>query len=71
MTDFDAIKAIREEILGLTDIRMTLVAMERRAQEELAIAETKHNAAMKIRGFCDAELARKRETLSALQEQAK
>lgn len=64
---FDAKRAIREEMQGLADIRTTLVAMERRAREELALAETKHETALKLMGFLDTEVQRKRDKLAEIE----
>jgi hypothetical protein len=67
-TPFDAIKALREEIRGLLEVRTTFINMERRAQNKLGEAENEHNDAVKARGFVDSEIARKREVLRAEEE---
>ncbi len=69
MTEFDPVKALREEIHGLSDIRSVLLAQERRAEEDIGIAEAKRNAMCKLRAFADAELAIKREKLDRLMEE--
>lgn len=68
MGEFDPIKALREEISGVLDVRATLTSEERRAQEELGRAEVQYNAVVKLRGFVDAEIARKRAVLRELEE---
>lgn len=65
---FDAVKALREEISGVLDVRTTFVAEERRAQEALGQAEAHYNSIVKMRGFVDAEIARKRDVLRQLEE---
>ena len=66
-TPFDAVRALREEIEGLRGVLMTVIITERRAQEELGRAEVEYNAAVKIRGFVEAEITRKRSVLEAMQ----
>ncbi len=70
MHNFDGVRALREEISGLLDVRATQVVEERRAQEELGRAEVQYNAVVKLRGFIDAEIARKRAVLRELEEKA-
>lgn len=67
MTVFDPAKALREELQGLGDVRQTMIVRERRAQEEMGRAETEYNAIVKLRGFCDAEISRKRAVLNELE----
>ncbi len=62
-TKFDAVRAIREEISGLMEIRTTLVARERRAAQTTSEAEIEYNAIVKLRGFADSEIDRKRAIL--------
>jgi hypothetical protein len=66
---FEPIKALREEIEGLAGVRAAILVTERRAQERLGEAEVEYNMAVKLRGFADAELARKRQVLKDLEEQ--
>lgn len=68
---FDARKALREEIEGLGGVLAALKVQERRAQEKMAEAESEYNAAVKLRGFAQAEIARKREVLQAEEERYK
>lgn len=65
-TPFDAIRAVREEIQGLGEVRAQLVAQRRRAEDKITIAETEVTTAAKLLGFCDAELERKRRRLAEL-----
>lgn len=67
MAEFDPIRALREEISGLADIRGTLV----RRQQELSIRygelEIELNMVQKLRGFADVILNEKREALRKLE----
>lgn len=66
-TQFDPIKALREEIEGLTGVQKTITTMERRAEMEMGEAEARLNAVRKLSGFCTAELDRKRDVLKQLE----
>lgn len=70
-TVFDGVRALREEIEGLMGVRTTVVSEERRAQEALGQAEVHYNNIVKLRGFADAELARKRRLLRELEDAGK
>lgn len=70
-TPFDGVRALREEIQGLTEVRTSLVTEERRAQDQLGQAEVHWNNMVKLRGFADAELDRKRTVLRQLEEDLK
>jgi hypothetical protein len=69
-TAFDAQKALREELQGLADVRQTFVLQERTAEDAMAKAEMAYNAAVKMRGFVDSQIAEKRAKLNALVEAA-
>lgn len=69
MTEFDAKRAIREEIASLTDIIVAISRRERYLEQQLAEMEVQHGAVAKLRGFASAELERKREVLRRLEEQ--
>lgn len=69
MTTFDPIKALSEEIQGLNDIERTLAVQVRAAEAKMAEAEVQYNIAVKLRGFAQDELARKRRVMAALREQ--
>lgn len=72
MTDFDPIKALREEIQGLNDIILTLSSQERRVMATMTEAEITYNGLLKVRAFAAEEMDRKRKILHALmEEQAK
>jgi hypothetical protein len=67
MTEFDAVKALREELQGLNDIRQTIIVSERQAEDDLGRAEIKYHALLKLKGFCDSEITRKRVVLNELE----
>jgi hypothetical protein len=69
MSEFDPIKAIREEITGLVEVSKAITIRERHAEEQLGQAEIELNALRKLGGFAKAELERKREVLRRLTEQ--
>ncbi len=69
MADFNLIKALREEINGLEEVKKILLLQERRAEAKLGEAENELNAARKVRGYLDIEIDRKRAVV--LQEESK
>lgn len=70
MNTFEPIKALREEIAGLVDVRLVLTKRERNLAAQYGELEVELNNVIKLRGFADAELARKRDVLRQLEEQA-
>lgn len=52
MSDFDPIRACREELIGLNDIMVTLTRREHAAEEAMSAAEADLNSVRKLRGFC-------------------
>lgn len=67
VTEFDNIKAVKEEISGLTDIRGTLLKREREVESKFGELEVELNNIKKLRGFTDLELERKRAVLAQLE----
>ena len=68
MTTFDPVKAIKEEITGLVEVKTTLVNRERELTAKYGELEVELNAVTKLRGFADAEIERKRTVLKQLEE---
>jgi hypothetical protein len=68
---FDIRKALREEIEGLGGVLAALKVQQRRAQEKMGEAEIELNTVMKLRGFAEAEIARKRDVLRQEEEKYK
>lgn len=71
MTQFDEMRAIREEISGVVDIINTLNVRKRGLEQKMTEAETELNSVTKLHGFAKAELERKQKVLQRLQEQNK
>lgn len=69
-TPFDGIKALREEIQGLNDVKKTITKRVHNAERIMAEAEVEHNDTVKLLGFCNSEIDRKRKVLAQLEEQA-
>jgi len=67
VSQFDPVKALREEIQGLADIKNTLAHRERSLTKAYTELEVDLSTVQKLRGFADAELARKREVLAQLE----
>ena len=67
MAEFDPIRALKEEIMGLAGVQKTIRAMESNAEMELGEAEAKLNAVRQLSGFCSSELMRKRKVLLQLE----
>lgn len=63
---FDAIKALGEEIQGVSNILNTLTAETRQAEMRAAEAATHYDNMVKLQAFAQGELARKRRVLSQL-----
>ena len=66
MTEFDATRAVREQLTGLTDVMRTIRQREQAAEEAMSAAETELNAIRKLRGYCEIEIDRLRSRLTAL-----
>lgn len=69
--DFDAIRAIKEEISGLLDIQASIRKREDRLRNAFTELEVELNSVAQLRGFADYEIARKRKVLQQLEEQEK
>jgi hypothetical protein len=67
-TMFDPIKALHEEIEGVSNIVKTLTAETRKAERAAAEAAQYYDSMVKLKAFAEQELLRKRRVLSQLQE---
>jgi hypothetical protein len=65
---FDPIKALREEIEGVSNILTTLTAETVKAEMVAAEATQHYDSMVKLRAFAQQELVRKRQVLAQLQE---
>jgi hypothetical protein len=68
VSQFDGARALREEIQGLGDIKVTIRRRIQVAETRLMEAQSDLDDAVKLRGFCDAEIDRKRAVLKQLEE---
>ena len=66
-SDFDPLKAAREEIGGLAEVLRVLKHRERDCEEAMGRAESELNAVRKLRGFCDIQIAQLREEIAKLE----
>lgn len=71
MSEFDPIKALKEEIVGVVDIAATLGHRERHLEQKYGELEVELNTVKKLRGFAAAEIVRKRDVLKQLEESQK
>ena len=70
MSDFDPIKALREEISGIADVHKIIQQRTRSSEAAMAEAEADHNAALKLDAFLTGMLTQMRAKLRALEEAA-
>lgn len=68
MTAFDPIRALKEEINGIADVRQIMIRRERELSQKYGELEVELNSVTKMRGFADAELERKRAVLKELEQ---
>jgi hypothetical protein len=69
MSEFDPIKALREEATGLVDVLAVLTRRENAAETAIGAAESELNAIRKLRGYAQIELARIRDRIAALEHE--
>jgi hypothetical protein len=70
VTEFDPIRALREEIAGLADVHKVITANKNESESELAEAEARHNAFLKMAAFMSSLLEQLRARLKALEADA-
>lgn len=63
MSDFDAKKALIEEIQGLNEVKKAYTKLVSKFEQEVAEAEVNLNATKQIAGFVQAEIERKQGVL--------
>ena len=68
-TEFDPIKALREEIAGLAEVHRVILARTHESERQLAEEEANHNAFLKMEAFMKDILAGKRAQLKALEDE--
>ena len=64
----DPIKAMREELQGLAEVNAALRKMVDHATDRIGQAEIELNAVLKIKGYLQIEIERKREILMSLEK---
>jgi hypothetical protein len=70
MSSFDAIKATKEELAGLSDVHKLVMTRARETDRRLAEAEADHSAFLKMEAFMRQLLDDKRSKLQALESEA-
>jgi len=70
MTEFDPIKALREELAGLASVQTVVTRCENAAEEAMGLAEVELNAIRKICGFVRIAIEERRTKLRQLEETA-
>jgi orotate phosphoribosyltransferase len=69
MTEFDPIKALREELAGLASVQAVITKSENAAEEAMGLAEVELNAIRKISGFVRIAIEERRARLRQLEEE--
>ena len=68
-TSFDALKAAREELVGLSDVARALSQRERIAEEAMSLAENELNAIRKITGYVRISMDTIRQRIAKLEKE--
>lgn len=69
MTDFDPIKAMREEVAGLADVHRVVLTHAHDSERKLSETEADHNAFLKMEAFMRQLLADARAKLKAMEDE--
>jgi hypothetical protein len=69
MTEFDPLRAAREEAAAMADVLATIIRRENAAEAAIAAAESELNAIRKLRGYAEIELGRIRDRIAALEHE--
>ena len=64
---FDALKALREELSGLSEVQIALHKRQMAAEGVMAQAEDELNAIRKLRGYCELQMEEKRKQIQMLE----
>lgn len=67
VTKFDELRALREEITGLSEVQKALMIRRRKAEADLGQAETELLSLRKLEGFVNIEVERKVKVLRELE----
>ena len=69
MTEFDPIKAAREELTGLVDVLVAIQRRENAAEIAIAEAESELNAIRKVRGYCQVQIVALKDRIATMEAQ--
>ena len=69
MTEFDPIKAAKEELTGLSGVLQAMQQRERACEEAMGRAESELNAVRKLRGYAQIQMMGLREKISKLERE--
>jgi hypothetical protein len=69
MSEFDPIRALREEISGLADVHKIVQARARASEAAMAEAEAEHDSSLKLDAFMTGLLKEMRTKLRALEDE--
>jgi hypothetical protein len=69
MSDFNPIKAAREELVALNEMEATIRRREQKCELQISEAETELNAVRKILGYVKLQIERARECLQKLEQE--
>jgi hypothetical protein len=67
VTEFDPIKAAREELSGLVDVLAVMRRSENAAEQAMARAENDLNAIRKLRGYCQVQIGMMQEAIASME----
>jgi hypothetical protein len=67
MSEFDPVRALKEEISGMSDIARLVSTQARQSEAQLAEIEAKHNALLKLDAFVKELLGSMHERLRAME----
>jgi hypothetical protein len=68
-TEFDPLKAAREELAGIMEVQRVIAHKERRAEEALSLAESEVNAIRKINGYLRISIDAMRQRIAKLEDE--
>jgi hypothetical protein len=70
MSEFDPIKAVREELAGMAEVLQTIRRREQSAEAAISVAESELHSIRKLRGYAEIERSRLLAKLKELEDAA-
>jgi hypothetical protein len=70
MSEFDPVRALREEIAGLVDVHKVVQARARQSEATMAEAEAEHNACLKMDAFLKGMVDQMQQRLNRMEREA-